>query len=92
LLWGVITEVTTHNTSHTRIKQMKYSKNLTLLQLEFRIDLQNFKWEIKNKRDLRKRSLDGQERNLTLGMPSLEWLTPEGEREHLQNINKVKAG
>jgi hypothetical protein len=38
-----------------RIFTIKGSKNLTLLQFEFRIRLQSFKREIKNKHILRKR-------------------------------------
>jgi hypothetical protein len=45
---------------------------LNLLQIEFQFWLQSFWQTVKNKRDLRKRSLNEQERHLALGMPSLE--------------------
>jgi hypothetical protein len=32
-LWGTITEVMMHNTSHTRFKHMKCSKSKTLLHI-----------------------------------------------------------
>jgi hypothetical protein len=71
---------------------MKCSKNLTLLQIEFWIDLQSFKWKIKNKIDLWKCSLDEQEWHHALEMSSSEQLTPkERKREHLQNNNKAKS-
>jgi hypothetical protein len=45
---------------------MKYSKSWTLLQIEFRIQLQSFKRKIKNKKHLRKHSLINQERHIAL--------------------------
>jgi hypothetical protein len=44
------------------------------------------------KRDMRKLSLDDQERYLALRMPTSERLTPEGrEKEPAQNNNEVKC-
>jgi hypothetical protein len=54
-LWGATTEVMTYNTSHIGIKNMKCSESLTLLQIEFRIQLQSFQWKIENKTHLQKR-------------------------------------
>jgi hypothetical protein len=42
-LWGAITEIMTHNTSHTRRLQIKCSESETLLQFKFQIQLQSFK-------------------------------------------------
>jgi hypothetical protein len=66
---------------------------LTLLQLEFWIDLQSFKLKIKTKRELWKCSLDEQEWHLTLVMPSSEWLTPKGggERERAPAKQQCKV-
>jgi hypothetical protein len=63
---------------------MKYFKILIFLQIEFWIDLYSFKRKIKIKRDLWKRSLDEQERHLTLGMSSLEQLVTEPFRKSSQ--------
>jgi hypothetical protein len=54
------------------MEHMKCSENLTLLEIEFWIWLQSFKWKIKNKRGLWKWLLKEQERHLTLGMTSSE--------------------
>jgi hypothetical protein len=40
---------------------------------------------------MQKRSLDDQEQHLALGMPTSEWLTPEGrEKEPTQNKREAK--
>jgi hypothetical protein len=54
ILWITIAFILWHNTSHIKIKHMKCSESKTLLQFEFWIWLQSFKWKIRNKTYLRK--------------------------------------
>jgi hypothetical protein len=61
---------------------MKYSENLTLLQFKFQIRLQSFKQKIKNKNILRKRTLHGLKRYLTLEIPTSKTAHTEKEIEH----------
>jgi hypothetical protein len=61
---------------------MKCSKSKTLLQIEFRIRLQSFKWKIENKNNLRKISLNEQECHIALEMSTSETAHVESEREN----------
>jgi hypothetical protein len=65
---------------------------LTLLQFEFWIQLQSFKWKIKNKIDLQKRSLNEQEWHLALEMLASETTHAGRERENTSaKQQQVKA-
>jgi hypothetical protein len=61
---------------------MKYFEIQTLLQIKFRIRLQNSKWKIENKIHLRERSLVDQEWNLVLEMSISKTAHTEREREN----------
>jgi hypothetical protein len=65
---------------------MKCSESLTLLQIE----VQSFKRKNKSRRHLQKRTLDEQERHLTLGMPTLEMAHAERERERERENTPIK--
>jgi hypothetical protein len=60
---------------------MKCSEGYILLQLGFLIELQSFKWKIRDTRSLRKRSLKDKEQHLALGMLTSEITHARGKRE-----------
>jgi hypothetical protein len=72
----------THNTSHTRIRQIKCSESSILLQFKFQIRLQSFKRKIEEKKHFAEAgTLDESGWHLALEMPTSRTAHTERERE-----------